>query len=86
MLDPDQSLLKRSCSEEISEVQGYQEILYRDVSYGGPVKRSCIESSCIEMSHMGVLSRDLVESSCLEISHRGLVKRSCGELLYRDLS
>ena len=32
VLDPGRGLLKRSCSEKISEVQGYQEILYRDLS------------------------------------------------------
>ena len=39
------SLVKRSCRELVSsqEVQGYPEILYRDISYGGPVKRSCRE-------------------------------------------
>ena len=51
-----------------------------------PGRSKDIRTSCIQMSHMGVLSRDLVESSCIEISHEVFVKRSCGELLYRDLS
>ena len=62
MLDPDRGLLKRSCSEEISEVQGYQEILYRDVSYGGPVKRSCRELLYRDVSYGGPVKR-----SCREL-------------------
>ena len=48
--------MKRSC----------RELLYRGVSYGGPVKRSC-ESSCEDISHRG-----LVKRSCRELLYRDL--------------
>ena len=43
-------------------MQGYQEILSRDVSYGGPVKRSCRELLYRDVSYGGPVKR-----SCREL-------------------
>ena len=48
--------------------RSYQEILYRDISYG----------ACEEILQRAPVRRS---KNCIEISHRGLVRRSCRELL-----